>query len=83
MPFTYRNIQFAWLCNLFGVAVILESTSLSEFLIDYGSNVVPGKEKSPVGPKYEVLSISQVLLEDKTKYQDVPMLCLLGLGFLI
>jgi len=46
MPNTYRNIQMAWICNLYAIAIILESTSLSEYLIDYGSTIVPGKEKN-------------------------------------
>ena len=68
MPNTYRNIQLAWICNLYAIAIILESTSLSEYLIDYGSNIVPGKDKNPLGVRYEVFSISDALVEEKMKY---------------
>lgn len=84
MPNTYRNIQFAWICNLYTIAIILESTSLSEYMIEYGSNIVPGKEKYlPHGEKYEVYSISDALVEDKMKHQDLPMICIFIIGFLI
>lgn len=83
MPNTYRNIQFAWICNLYVIAIILESTSLSEYLIDYGSNIVPGKLKNPLAERFEVYSISDALVEEKLKYQDFPMICIFIVGFLI
>ena len=48
------------------IAVILESTSLSEFMIENGGPIVPGKEKN-LGDqkKQQVLSISDILLKDK------------------
>lgn len=61
----------------------MESTSLSEYLIDYGSNIVPGKDKNPLGVRYEVFSISDALVEEKMKYQDLPMICIFIIGFLI
>jgi hypothetical protein len=68
---------------MYGIAVILESTSLSEFLIDYGSTIVPGKEKYPAPERHEVYSISELLYKEKTLYQDLPMICLLCFSFLI
>ena len=83
MPNTYRNIQLAWICNLYAIAIILESTSLSEYLIDYGSTIVPGKEKNLSVEKQYVFSISDALVQDKLKYQDFPMICIFLFGFFV
>jgi hypothetical protein len=45
MPNTFRNIQIAWICNSNFIAVILESTSLTEYMFENGGPIVPGKEK--------------------------------------
>ena len=43
MPNTVRNAQLAWLCNFKMLAVLLESTSLTEYMIELGGPVLPGK----------------------------------------
>jgi len=66
---------------------VLESTSLSEYMIEYGGPVVAGQkkelaeyeqERAPVfKPPVVVESITKALLADKLKYQDLPMLIIL------
>ena len=62
---------------------MLESTSLSEYMIDLGGPVVAGKKKELVDkPVVVVESITRPLLADKLKYQDLPMLAVLVVHFL-
>ena len=78
LPHAFRNTQIAWLCNFQASAVVLESTSLSEYIIDNGGPVVAGKQKELLyKPRVIVESITRSLLADKLKYQDLPMLLIL------
>ncbi len=43
LPNAYRNSQLAWLCNLQAANVVLESISLSDYMLAYGGRVVAGK----------------------------------------
>ena len=45
MPNTVRNAQLSWLSNFKMLATVLESTSLSDYMVDLGGPVVPGKAK--------------------------------------
>ena len=63
---------------------MLESTSLSEYIIDNGGPVVAGKQKDLAHkPRVVVESITKRLLADKLKYQDLPMLAILAVHFLV
>jgi len=84
LPNAFRNTQLAWLCNLQAAAVVLESTSLSEYLIENGGPVIPGKQKDLVGqPRVIVESITSAMLIERIKFQDLPMLGILAVHFLL
>lgn len=68
LPNAFRNTQLAWLCNLQAAAVVLESTSLSEYIIENGGPVIPGKQKDLIGqPRVIVESITGPLLSARLK----------------
>lgn len=57
---------------------------MSEYMIDNGGPVVAGKKKDLEGkPVVVVESITRPLLADKLKYQDLPMLAILVVHFLV
>ena len=65
-------------------AVVLESTSLSEYMIELGGPIFKEKSINQIDPskRYKVISITANLVKDRLKYQDLPMLVVLGI-FLI
>lgn len=78
LPNAYRNTQLAWLCNFQAAAAALDSVSLSDYMIEYGGPVIPGKKKYlPQTPGPVVDDITARLLSDKLKFQDMPMAILL------
>ena len=69
LPLGFRNTQLAWLCNFYSSAVLLESISLSEYMIPLGGPVVAGKPKEQIGkPKYVVENVNLPVIKDKLKY---------------
>jgi hypothetical protein len=79
LPNAYRNSQLAWLCNLQAANVVLESISLSDYMLAYGGPVVAGKLKN-LPADHEMVTVDDmklILLGERLKYQDFPMLVIL------
>lgn len=55
-------------------------------MIDLGGPIIPGKAKeaakSPLA-NVKIISISMTLLKDKLNFQDIPMLCILLVHFIV
>ena len=77
-----RNAQLAWLCNFKMLAVVLESTSLSEYMIDLGGPVVPGKIKLNKSQQDVAETLTYPIMKNRLKLQDLPM-ALVFIVFLI
>jgi len=84
LPNAYRNSQLAWLCNLQAANVVLESISLSDYMLAYGGPVVVGKLKNlpadhEMVKRYKVTvdDMKLILLGERLKFQDFPMLVIL------
>lgn len=82
MPYGFRNMQLAWICNLWTTAIFLEATSLSDFMVRLGHPVVVDREQrdaylAPPPPPPKVEAIGRPLVLDRLKFQDLPMLALL------
>lgn len=74
MPNTVRNSQLAWLCNFKMLAVVLESTSLSEYMIDLGGPVVPGKIKLHLEDQKDIAeTLTYPIMKNRLQLQDIPM----------
>ena len=84
MPLTFRNTQISWINNLYAIAITLESTSLSEYIIENGGPIQPGKEKYlDLSKKVKVYPIQEVLMKDKYYCQDIPMFFVLTAHLLL
>ena len=85
LPHTHRNSQLAWLCNFQAAACVLDSVSLSDYMLDFGGPVVAGKKKDQPKDKPVVVveDIKSRLLLDRLKLQDLPMLFILTVHFLV
>lgn len=88
MPSGFRNMQIAWITNLWTTAVYLEAISLSDFMVRQGQPVVVDREQRDfytappaAPPKVEAIGLPLVL--DRIKYQDLPMLFVILLQSLI
>ena len=82
MPSGFRNMQLAWISNLWTTAVYLEAISLSDFMVRQGHPVVVEREQRdfyqvapPAPPKVEAIGLPMIL--DRSKFQDLPMLVLI------
>ena len=88
MPSGFRNMQLAWISNLWTTAVYLEAISLSDFMVRLGHPVIVEREQRDfyqVAPKAppKVEAIGLPLILDRLKYQDIPMIVLIVLQSLI
>lgn len=88
MPSGFRNMQMAWITNLWTTAVYLEAISLSDFMVRQGQPVIVEREQRdfytappPPPPKVEAIGLPLVL--DRIKYQDMPMLFVILLQSLV
>lgn len=64
------------------LAVLLESTSLTEYMIELGGPVVPGKQKYFTEQKDVAEALVTPILADRLKLQDLPMALIITVYFL-
>jgi hypothetical protein len=70
LPNTQRNSEIAFLCNFQAVNVVLESVSLSGYILERGGPVVPGKLKDQPDDYKPIILVDtkRLLLKERIKY---------------
>lgn len=78
LPHAFRNAQLCWALNFDSAAILLDSISMSEYMLDLGEPVTAKKSRKDDDDEVELPSVKPInvdMLTEKMKYQDLPMSC--------